>query len=77
MGIQKEPVQSPHTECGGAGCLPGQYMPTGPGGNMTIVNQNERYIIDNSFENTPCLYADMQSDDSHIMGVYSEQTGGM
>lgn len=72
MGIQKEPVQSPYTDCGGAGCLPGQYVPTGPGGNMTIVNQNERYIIDNSFENAECRYSPMGEDDSHVMGVYRE-----
>lgn len=70
--IQKEPVAPAETYCGGAGDLPGHYMPTGPGGNRVIINQNEKAIIDASFQNIEVTSApDMWAEnDSTCQGVY-------
>lgn len=44
------PEPGDRTYCGGAGnpAMPGE--PTGPGGHMNLVNQNEREINENSWE---------------------------
>jgi hypothetical protein len=51
-----------------------QYQPeyvTGDGGNLTIVNQDEREILDRCVAAVPVVAAPgSQEDDSHTMGVF-------
>lgn len=70
--IQKEPEFRPKTYCGGAGdpALPGE--PTGPGGHMQLVNQNEREISEQSWEMLTCDYQGYQDNFDHVQGVYRE-----
>ena len=78
-GIQREPVAPALTYCGGAGDLPGVPSPTGPGGNTTIVNHNEKAITDASFQNVPIrrMPDDMWSEnDDYVQGIYREADVG-
>jgi hypothetical protein len=65
------------TYCGGAGDLPGVPSPTGIGGKSTITNQNEREIIDDSFDMTPVVTAPLgMEDDAHCQGIYKRGSVG-
>jgi hypothetical protein len=59
---QIEPEFPKTTYLGGQGmpAMPGSA--TGPGGDMRLVNQNEREINENSWENVSCEYAGYQDD---------------
>lgn len=59
---QREPVSPARTDVGGAGVptLPGPV--TGVGGNSTVVNQDEKSVLDSSFQNVPCEYTGYQVD---------------
>lgn len=45
------------------------------GGNTTIINGDETLTLDATWENTPYRTGDLSNeDDSHVQGVYSQQT---
>lgn len=70
LRIQIEPEYEAKTYCGGAGdpAMPGE--PTGPGGNATLTNQNEREINENSWEQVSVQPVGYAEDFSHTQGVY-------
>lgn len=53
---QREPVSSPTTMFGGAGIPPMPGATTGKGGNDTLYNQNEKSVLDLSFQDIPVEY---------------------
>lgn len=50
----------------------GNPATTPPGGNNTLVNQNEAEVLDATIEDAPFRQADVQEDDSHVQGIYRE-----
>lgn len=53
---QTEPVASPTITYGGAGVPPLPGPATGKGGNETLYNQNEKSVLDLSFQKVPVEY---------------------
>lgn len=49
-----------------------ECCPVGPGGDTTIVNQDETMILDRTIMDAPNRSADAgwREDDSHVQGVY-------
>jgi hypothetical protein len=56
---------------GGANeCVP---SPTGPGGSLIQVNQNEAEILEASYENTSVVQIGWAADDASVQGAFREQ----
>lgn len=66
-----EPQDAPEfpakTMYGGAGIPPLPGSPTGPGGDVKLVNQNEREVSEQSWEPVSCEYWGYQ-DDARVGG---------